>query len=402
MWTDQPTPAYVYDLAEIRRSHAQLIASLPTPSTVHYSLKANPHPDVLCTLRELGTHAEVCSTGELDAALDADWSPDRIIYGGPGKRCADLRYALDRGIREFSVDSPRAMDQLDEAAAASGAVARVQLRINDDRPVPGQGLVMTGVTSQFGADLGWIESRPDLFASRKHVRLTGLHLYMGSNLTDEDALTGQFGQSLATALRLSKVLRTDFGVLNLGGGFGAPFARTGELPAFPGLGVRLAATLDDTFPGWRSGEPEIVFESGRHLTATCGRLLVRVLDVKHSHGERVVVLESGVNHLGGMSGLRRLPQVQPTLRAVDAEGPLSPALVTGPLCTPLDVWARRAELPDVGPGDLLTVPNVGAYGLTASLVGFLGHPLPVEVVVDGDRVRSTTRLALRREPASIA
>ncbi|NBH07253.1 type III PLP-dependent enzyme, partial [Amycolatopsis sp. SID8362] len=76
-------------------------------------------------------------------------------------------------------------------------------------------------------------------------------------------------------------------------------------------------------------------------------------------------------------------------------GPAGPdaldALVAGPLCTPLDTWSRGAKLPELSPGDLVAVPNVGAYGLSASLVAFLGHPLPVEVVVDGDRPGSPAR-----------
>jgi diaminopimelate decarboxylase len=88
-----------------------------------------------------------------------------------------------------------------------------------------------------------------------------------------------------------------------------------------------------------------------------------------------------------MSGLRRLPPLVPHLVSEqDGAGAaeLGDVMVTGPLCTPLDLWARTARLPRVRPGDVLAVPNVGAYGLYASLVAFLGHPLPVEVVVDGD------------------
>lgn len=74
-----------------------------------------------------------------------------------------------------------------------------------------------------------------------------------------------------------------------------------------------------------------------------------------------------------------------------------PTMVTGPLCTPLDSWSRDTPLPPLRPGDLLAVPNVGAYGLSASLLAFLGHPAPVEVVVDGDAVVDVSRLRLIRK-----
>jgi diaminopimelate decarboxylase len=140
----------------------------------------------------------------------------------------------------------------------------------------------------------------------------------------------------------------------------------------------------------------VVFESGRYLTATCGTLYCRVLDVKCSQGRPVVVLESGINHLGGMSGMRRLPPVLPD---IDGDGPGEPmrdAIISGPLCTPLDTWTRTGTLA-ARPGDLLRVPNVGAYGLTASLLAFTGHPAPLEVVIDGGQISHISRLTVTRQ-----
>ena len=73
-------------------------------------------------------------------------------------------------------------------------------------------------------------------------------------------------------------------------------------------------------------------------------------------------------------------------------------VVAGPLCTPLDTWSQGVRLPRLRPGDLVAVPNVGAYGLTASLLGFLCHRPPVEVVVDGATVVAASRLELTRVP----
>lgn len=402
-----PMPAYVYDVAEVRRNHGRLRAALPERAGLFYSLKANPHPALLTTLRTSGARPEVCSTGELDAALGAGWDPADALYTGPGKSDAEIRDALTRGVRLFSVDSPHAIDQLDRIAAQCGRTARCLLRINDDQPVPGQGLVMTGVASQFGVDTAWVTAEPERFADRPSAHVVGLHLYMGTNLTDVDALYGQFRRSLATARRVTGALAAHgvrVRVLDLGGGFGAPFAREGGAVDLTGLRPLLDKLLDDEAPGWRDGAPEVVFESGRYLVGTAGTLVTPVLDVKRSHGKDVVVLASGIHHLGGMSGLRRLPALAPHVvrtTARPAAPPALDALVAGPLCTPLDTWARGARLPALSPGDLVAVPNVGAYGLYASLIGFLGHPLPAEAVVDSDRPDTatvTTRLSLTRAP----
>ncbi|MFF7446070.1 MULTISPECIES: type III PLP-dependent enzyme [unclassified Streptomyces] len=400
--TGAETPAYVYDLARVRQNAARLREALPEPADLYYSLKANSHPHVLRTLKDAGTLPEVCSPGELDAALAAGWDAGQVLYTGPGKRDQDIDRALHQGVREFCADSPTGLDQLDRLAGRAGMRVRTLLRVNDDRPAAGQGLAMTGVASQFGADTRWITDEPERFGDRPHVEVTGLHLYMGTNLTHVPDLLAQFQQALTTAAGLRTVLaphtaRLDT-TLDLGGGFGAPFAKEGEAADLSGLREGLADLLDASAPGWRDGAPRPAYESGRHLVGTAGTLLTRVLDVKRSHGRDVAVLESGINHLGGMAGLRRLPPLNPTLLSDAAgRGEPRPTMVTGPLCTPLDTWARQAPLPPLRPGDLLAVPNVGAYGLSASLLAFLGHPAPLEVAVDGDAAPHISRLTLTRK-----
>lgn len=404
-----PTPAYVYDVAEVRRNYDALRGALPSGSGLYYSLKANAHPSLLAVLRERGALPEVCSTGELNAALGAGWPAADVLYTGPGKRDEEIDGALRLGVRKFSVDSPYAIDQLDRLAGQAGVTAQCLLRVNDDQPVPGQGLAMTGVASQFGADTGWVLAQPEQFASRPHADIVGLHLYMGTNLGEVDALAVQFTRSLTTAKTLTAALAEHgvrIRVLDLGGGFGAPFATDGERIDLSELRPRLTMLLDEELPGRHDDGTQVVFESGRYLVGTAGVLLSAVLDVKRSHGKDVVVLESGINHLGGMSGLRRLPALNPRLvpGAVSDVGEPDRrealnALVAGPLCTPLDTWARAAKLPALRPGDVLAVPNVGAYGLSASLVAFLGHPLPAEAVIDSDRpdaVPDVTRINLTR------
>jgi diaminopimelate decarboxylase len=384
------TPAYVYDLDELRRAHSLLRAALPQPSVLFYSVKANPHPAIVAALARLGCRAEVSSPGELATALDAGLPPDHLLYTGPAKRAADVAAAVGSKVRWFSVDSLSGLRQV-HAAAGAGPAACL-LRINEQASLRGQGLAMTGLASQFGADAELVLNEPAAF----RAGLAGLHLYMGSNLSDERALTEQFAAAILTASRLTTELSLQPELLNLGGGFAAPFARSGDLPRYRGLADALSNLLDGAFAGWRQERPAIAFESGRYLSGTCGHLLTRVLDVKRSHGRPVVILESGINHLGGMSGLRRLPPIVPELVGRGPRTTLHETIVAGPLCTPLDTWARSADVPAVRPGDVVQVPNVGAYGLSASLLAFLGHPAPREVVIDGGEITEVSQLTLVR------
>lgn len=393
------TPAYVYDLATVRAACRDLEAALPERSRIYFSVKANPHPLVGAELAALGCHAEVSSTGEITAAVSAGFAPERIMMNGPAKSRDALDLAFGHGIRRFSVDSPVDLDRLAERAVAHGTTAEYVLRVNADTPVPGMGLSMTGTSTQFGTDASAVRAAPEEFLGRPGAAFTGFHLYMGTQIEDQDVLVRQFTASIRLANQLQRVLGVPLREMDLGGGFGMPYAHAGARPVFADLRRMVTATLDAELPGWRCGEPIVSFESGRYLAGGCGRLLCRVQDVKTSKGLVYVVLDTGINHLGGMSGLRRVPRIVPDLVPVAArEGTMADCAVVGPLCTPLDTWCRGVTLPRLEPGDLLTVPNVGAYGLTAGMLAFLSHPAAAELVVDGDRLVSASRLALRREP----
>jgi diaminopimelate decarboxylase len=110
------------------------------------------------------------------------------------------------------------------------------------------------------------------------------------------------------------------------------------------------------------------------------------------------VLDSGINHLGGMAGLRRVPpaRVQPL---ADPAGDVADCHLVGPLCTLLDTWPRGVSTPALSTGDLVAVPNVGGYGLTASLLAFLSRRPATEIVADGSQIRAADRLTLTRQPA---
>ncbi|NUP50319.1 MAG: type III PLP-dependent enzyme [Catenulispora sp.] len=418
------TPCFVYDLDEAAAACAGLLDALPTGSVLHYSLKANPHPAVAEVFARAGLRAEVSSTGELVAALAAGFAPASITYSGPAKTAGELDVAFRTGVRRFSVESHRDLLTVDAAASRAGTRADCLLRINADRPAGGTGLAMTGVSSKFGVDLQTVLKDPSPFLQTRSACICGLHLYMGTNLADEDALLDQFAIALDMCGELAAALDRTFDELDLGGGFGAPYAAPGPRPSFPTLRPRLEALLDQRAAGWRGGSPIVSFESGRHLVASCGTLLTTVVDVKESKGQRYVLLDSGVHHLGGLSGLRRLPAVQP--EPVPLTGPAAEAAevyeasaasdasdartvldgevfdgethLAGPLCTPADQWGRRRDLPRLRPGDLVAVPNTGAYGLTASLLGFLSYPIPVEVVVSGGQPAAASRLTLTRTP----
>jgi diaminopimelate decarboxylase len=254
---------------------------------------------------------------------------------------------------------------------------------------------MTGVPSHFGFEETELESLSARISVVNGVDVAGIHVYMGTQVADASALDEVFQIAIDAAERMAAVFRIR--VIDLGGGFPWPFASTEAAPNLEPLAASLRSLVESRVS---SSGAELWFESGRYITASCGTLLARVMDVKHSRGTTFYLLDAGVSHLGGMSGLGRVLRPAVSLVAIerDSSGESIFADIVGPLCTPLDCLGRAVSVPKVEPGELVAIPNVGAYGATASLSGFLSRPTAIEVSLRGEQVISVARLRSGHQP----
>ncbi|HHW66020.1 MAG TPA: pyridoxal-dependent decarboxylase, exosortase A system-associated [Rhodocyclaceae bacterium] len=374
------TPFYVYDRSLLDARVAQLRAALPRAVKLHYAMKANPMPALVCHMARRVDGIDVASAGELMVALDAGADPQEISFAGPGKTEAELHQAVAAGIL-INVESFREVPILAAAQQALGLPARVAVRVNPDFELKSSGMKMGGGPKQFGVDA---EQVPELLAAigRAELAFEGFHLFAGSqNLKPESIIEAQ-QKSFALACRLAEHAPSPVRFLNLGGGFGIPYF-PGEQPLdLAPIGANLAdivAQAQTALP-----QAEIVIELGRYLVGEAGLYVAKVLDKKVSRGHTYLVTDGGLHHHLSASGNfgQVIRKNYPAAIANRMDGSaVENVSVVGPLCTPLDLLADRMNLPAAQPGDLVAIYQSGAYGATASPQRFLGHPGVVEVLV---------------------
>lgn len=286
-----------------------------------------------------------------------------------------------------------------DAALAHDVTADCLLRVNSATASATSSIRMTGTPSQFGFDSETLADVVPELRTIAGVRISGMHFFPLSNAKDEESLVGEFLHTIELAARLQHELDLPLRFLDIGGGFTVPYAVPGSRGTYPKLRGELEAALDTHFPRWRTEGPEIACESGRYLVGASGTLVAAVSNVKVSRGRKFVILDAGINTFGGMSGLGRL---LPVAVGTESGECVQSASLVGPLCTPGDILGREIDLPALAPGDLVTIPNAGAYGPTASLLMFLGRPAPTEVVVRGDTVLSVSRIEHSRSYTAVA
>jgi diaminopimelate decarboxylase len=374
------TPFYVYSRDAIAARVRTLRAALPRDVHVHYAMKANPMPALVACVAGLVDGLDVASAGELRVALEADASPDRISFAGPGKRDEELAAALDANIT-INLESGAEMERLARIASGRRRRARVAVRVNPDFQLKSSGMKMGGGAQQCGVDA---ENVPALLARLAVLPLdfVGFHIFSGSqNLRAESIIDAQ-AKSVELGIALARHAPAPVRTLNIGGGFGIPYF-PGELPLDPApIGAALSTQVERV--ARELPQARVVLELGRYLVGEAGLYVCRVIERKVSRGRVFLVTDGGLHHHLAASGNfgQVLRKNYPVVVAGRVErGPREAASVVGPLCTPLDLLADQMELARADAGDLIAVLQSGAYGLTASPTAFLGHPPPGELLL---------------------
>lgn len=376
------SPLYVYDRAVLRRRHDEIRAALPADLLITYAMKANPHPGIVAAMGGLYDGLDIASRGEMEIALAAGVPAERMSFAGPGKSREELRAAVLAGIGTISLESERELDFLEEACAREDRDAAVMVRVNPDFEFSRSGLKMGGGSKPFGIDSERVPDLIERLSASVRVRYRGIHIFSGTQNLNADSAIEAFAKILGYAAGLRAATGKDLEALNLGGGFGIPYFK-GDQPfdlARAGAGISgLLAEARAGLPGTR-----FKIELGRYLVGECGIYLAKVLYRKTSRGQVFLVLDGGMHHHLAASGnisqspIRRQMQVVAANR-LDASA--EKVNVAGPLCTPLDTFGLGIELPRLEEGDIVGIPNSGAYGPSMSPVAFLSHGPPREILL---------------------
>ncbi|MGE3818646.1 MAG: type III PLP-dependent enzyme [Isosphaeraceae bacterium] len=388
------TPLFVYDLGVVGGQLQALRTALPPPFEICYSVKANPNLGLLRFLVARGCGLEIASQGELAAATAAGCPAQRILFAGPGKTEDELDAALAAGVGEIHVESRTEAVRLGTLARRRTTRARIALRVNPGAAVEGGGLRMGGKPAPFGIDEDQLEEVVRTVEAEPALDLVGLHLYMGTQILDHELLLRQYTEGLEIAGRLQRRLGRRLETIDFGGGYGVPYfghERPLDLEQF---GRRLAPWARDATSRPEFAATRFVVEPGRFLVAEAGLYVTRVTDVKVSRGKKFVIVDGGMHHhLAASGNLGQTIKRNFPVALLDGLGRSNrePVDVVGPLCTPLDVLARAVPLPPVAIGDLIGVFQSGAYGRSASPLGFLSRSSPAEVIVHQGRARLARR-----------
>lgn len=373
------TPFYAYERRALASKVRSLRTWLPDGIELHYAIKANPMPALVGYLAGLVDGFDVASQAEMVLALNAGMAPAQISFAGPGKTRAELQAALAAGI-VITLESWGQWQQVKQLAQQTGYPALLAIRLNPPFQLKASGMQMGGGPQAFGIDA---EQAPALIADIRQSgqRLVGLHIFAGSQNLLVDGLQDCYQKAFQLAFELLP-LTGPLDWINLGGGMGVPYF-PGEQPLQP---ASLGPVLQELLSRLRATAPasRLILELGRYLVAEAGVYVCQILERKVSRGQTYLICDGGLHQNLAASG--NLGQIlrknYPVVVGHKVQAPAEERVqVVGPLCTPLDRLGDNLDLPLTAEGDLIVVLQAGAYGPSASPLGFLSHPAPAELLL---------------------
>src|SRR5215471_2694330 len=359
------TPVVIIDHEVIRRNYATFKKHLPKVQA-YFAVKANAEPAIVRTLYKAGASFDVASLPEFMLVFEniqhlppkkrQDFIWDKIIYANPTKPKETLK-VLDQYKPLVTFDNPEELRKIKQYAPHAGLVVRLR--------VPNTGS-MVELSSKFGCDPG---EAVDLIKMAFDLGLVveGLSFHVGSQCTNFQ----NFVQALdisAAVMKESKSRGHEIKILDIGGGFPAPYDR--HVKPFNALAKKINAEIDRLFPK----DIQILAEPGRFLVATAATSVARVIGKAVRDGKTCYYIDDSVYHT--FSGIV-FDHCQYHLKAFK-KGQTEICTVFGQTCDGMDTIAQSEPLPNLDIDDLLYSEHIGAYS-NASATWFNGFP-PAKVV----------------------
>jgi diaminopimelate decarboxylase len=371
------TPLYVYSRRAMLAALAPYQQALEGRAhLVCFAVKSNSNLAVLQTFAQAGCGFDIVSGGELARVLAAGGDPAKVVFSGLGKTRAEMKQALETGVRCFNVESVAELEVLSQVASGLGRVAKVSLRVNPDVDAGTHPYISTGLKgNKFGVAHDVALDTYRRAASLPSIEVVGIDCHIGSQITE----VSPYLDALDRVLDLVEAIEAA-GVkihhLDLGGGLGITY--TDETPP---SAAELIGQLLQKIDARGHGHRELVFEPGRSLVGNAGVLLTEVMFLKPGEQKNFCVVDAAMNDLIRPALYEAYMGIVNTQQRADATTTWD---VVGPVCESGDWLGRDRDLA-VQPGDVLAVLSAGAYGMTmASNYNTRGRA--AELMVDGDQV----------------
>ncbi|MCX7654653.1 MAG: type III PLP-dependent enzyme [Fervidobacterium sp.] len=358
------TPVLVMDLNVIAKNYRQLVDNINN-CKVYYAVKANSNVEIVKLLRDMGSHFDVASRGEIEKLLSLGVEPYRMSFGNTIKKLEDIKFAYEVGIKMFAVDAEMEIEKIAFAAPGSDIYVRISTNgMENDADWP--------LTRKFGTSVNHAIELVK-YAKEKGLNPIGLSFHVGSQNYNPE--------NWRIAIREASIVFEEarqFGIemkmINTGGGM--PVLYTREIPKIS----EIAKVINEAVEEYLGSDVTVIVEPGRSMVGNAGIMITKVILRSKKADENWLYLDAGVFH--GLTETIQNIRYRITVDGKENEE-LEKFVLAGPTCDSVDVMYYDAMLPkSTTLGDIVYFHTAGAY-TTEYGTSFNGIASPTIVFENG-------------------
>jgi len=351
-------PCLVVDL-DVVRDNYQAFANAMPDTRVFYAVKANPAPQILSLLAEMGSCFDTASVPEIEMVLAAGATPERISYGNTIKKERDIERAWGLGVNLFAFDSEAELEKISRAAPGSKVFCRILFDCEGAE---------WPLSRKFGCAPEMAIELMDK-ARRLGLKPYGISFHVGSQ--QRDVTTWDRALSIVSGIFRELAGRgIDLSMVNMGGGFPARYLK--DIPKVQQYSEAIQGSLRKHFGNHL---PDTIIEPGRGMVGNAGVLQAEVVLIsRKSEGEDVRWVYLDIGKFGGLAETMD-EAIRYPIRTDHDGDEAGPCVLAGPTCDSADVLYEKEPyfLPvSLSIGDKVLFEATGAYTTTYSAVAFNG------------------------------
>lgn len=370
------TPFYVIDENRIRENYRRFYKAFSQyypDFKVFYAAKANTNFAVMKILEEEGCCIDAVSPGEVQIARKLGFSGERILFTGNNMKDSELELVHQEGARH-NLDSTSALKRLSKIVNPEGY--KISFRVN---PMVGAGhhehCITGGVMSKFGI-MDNEASQVYREAQELGFQAIGMHSHIGSGILDPEPFKLAVESTMDIAGKVHQDTGIDFEFVDFGGGIGIPYTPDENIVDLDSFAKEIIELFEEKIEEYGMKKPTLYLEPGRYLVGDASYLVTKVNTVKQSY-RKFAGVDAGFNTLlrPAMYDSYHHIVIANKMNHTETEN----IDIAGNVCESGDLFARDRPLPPIEEGDILTILNAGAYGMTMASQ-YNSRPRPAEIL----------------------
>ena len=369
------TPTYCYSYDRLKKNINNFQKNFRSFSPlICFAVKSNTNVNLIREIKKFGLGADVVSKGELMMALKAGVSPKKIVFSGVGKTSEEISFAVEKKILLINAESESEIREINRIAKIKKRKVKIGIRLNPNTDAKTLSQISTGKKeNKFGVNEKTFLKLVNFCKSSKNIDLKCLSVHIGSQILNYKP----YEKMLKVVDRMIHKINHKFEFIDLGGGMGISYTYKDKK-----LNYKKYSEIIKKF--LKKHKSKIIFEPGRSIIGDTGTLISKIIYIKKNDSKNFIILDAAMNDLMRPALYGAHHKILPSTKSKKKSNKTYEFV--GPICESTDKFNTLKNFQELKENDLITICDVGAYGMSLSSNYNVRLKAP-EILIKGSKIK---------------